>query len=169
MFSLLSTPPLPLLQVSKWLAGVAPGTAVEMKGPFTKFTYAPNQWDAVGMIAGGSGITPMYQLIHEILSNPRDKTEVRLVYASRTPGDIILKTELDALTVTHPNFKVLYTVDKPEAGWAGATGYVTKDMVASFLPPPQVEAGKHQILVCGPPPMMNNVRRLAWVDPSRLD
>jgi hypothetical protein len=28
------------------------------------------------------------------------------VYASRTPEDIILKTELDALSVVHRNFKV---------------------------------------------------------------
>lgn len=128
-----------------------------MKGPFKKFEYVPNQWDAVGMIAGGSGITPMYQLIHEILSNPRDATQVRLVYASRSPSDIILKTELDALAVTHPNFKVLYTVDAPVEGWKGTTGHVTKEMVTAFLPPPQPEAGKHQILVCGPPPMMNAV------------
>jgi len=145
--------------VSKWLAQQAPGATVEMKGPFVKFAYTPNKWDAVGLIAGGTGITPMYQLITEILANPRDHTEVRLVYASRTPADIILKTELDALSVTHPNFKVIYTVDAPgPAGWSGATGYVTKDMVTSFLPPPQPEAGRHQILVCGPPPMMNSVR-----------
>lgn len=105
-------------QVSKWIAEQKPGATVEMKGPFVKFNYTPNQvrhqhpssavfyarhhipsivktaaglaliscfrvchlsaqWDAVGLIAGGSGITPMYQLITEILANPRDRTEVR--------------------------------------------------------------------------------------------
>ena len=67
--------------------------------------------------------------------------QVRLVYASRTPDDIILKTQLDALTVQYPNFKVLYTVDSPSgagsSAWSGATGHVSKDMVTSFLPPPQ--------------------------------
>jgi len=82
-----------------------------MKGPIKKFEYVPNQWRAVGMVAGGSGITPMYQLIEEILSNPRDRTEIRLIYANRTPGDIMLKAELDALAAAHPQFRVLYTVD----------------------------------------------------------
>jgi NAD(P)H-flavin reductase len=50
-------------QVSKWLNEIPEGTAVPFKGPISKFTYQPNQWDAVGLIAGGSGITPMYQLI----------------------------------------------------------------------------------------------------------
>ncbi len=44
-----------------------------MKGPFAKFAYTANQWDAVGMLAGGTGITPMYQLLTEILANPRDR------------------------------------------------------------------------------------------------
>ncbi len=52
-----------VLQVSKWLSEIPEGTEVPFKGPIVKFGYRPNQWDAVGMIAGGSGITPMYQLI----------------------------------------------------------------------------------------------------------
>lgn len=145
-------------KVSQWIAGQKPGASVEMKGPFVKFSYAPNQWEAVGMIAGGSGITPMYQLITEILANPRDRTEVRLVYASRSPADIILKTQLDALQVQYPNFKVLYTVDAGAGAtnWSGATGHISKDMLTSFLPPPQpgAAAPKYKVLVCGPPGMM---------------
>ena len=33
-------------------------------------------------------------------------------------------------------------------------GYVTPELVTSFLPPPQAKAGAHRIMVCGPPPMM---------------
>ena len=82
------------------------GDKIEMKGPFQKFAYEPNQWEAVAMVAGGTGITPMYQVLLEILGNPRDKTQVRLVYASRSSEDIILKDELDALAAVYPNFKV---------------------------------------------------------------
>lgn len=148
-------------KVSKHFAGLQPGDVVECKGPFKKFDYVPNGWRAVGMVAGGSGITPMYQLIHTILSNPRDKTEIRLVYASRSEEDIILKEELDALAVLHPQFKVVYTVDAPKdaAKWQGKTGYISKDMLASFLPPPQAEGEElhYKVLVCGPPGMMKTV------------
>ena len=146
-------------KISKWLSSVPIGGAVPFKGPFSKFEYVPNTWDAVGLIAGGTGITPMYQLIESILANPRDKTEIRLLYASRTPADIILKTQLDALTVTHPNFKVIYLVDKPSDDWHGVVGYITPEMVTSFFPPPQTEAGRFKIMVCGPPGMMKTVRR----------
>ena len=109
-------------------------------------------------MAGGTGITPMLQLIRAVLANPRDRTEVRLVYASKTPADVILKDELDALALAHPNFKVLYTVSKVPAAapWQGAVGHVTKEMLASFLPPPQA-AGGAKVVVCGPPGFMKAV------------
>jgi len=115
--------------------------------------YAPNAWASVGMVAGGTGITPMYQLLLEMLANPRDRTEIRLVYGCRTEEDIILRHELDALAAAYPNFKVLYTLSKPSAAWQGAVGHITKATLASFLPPPQ-EQDKTKVLVSGPPAFM---------------
>ena len=142
-------------KVSRAFARLRPGDSLEMKGPFVKFAYEPNSSAAIGMVAGGTGITPMYQMLLAILKNPRDRTEVRLVYASKTPEDIILKRELDALAITHPNFKVLYTVSsaKPADHWDGATGHVSKEMLTSFLPPPGADGGS-KVLVCGPPGFM---------------
>lgn len=132
-----------------------PGDALELKGPFSKFVYEANMWDAVGMVAAGTGITPMYQVLLEVLANARDATEVRLVYASRSPADIILKDELDALAAVYPNFKVTYVVSKPDDAWHGATGHVSHDLLAAHLPPPQ--AARVKVLVCGPPGFMKAV------------
>ena len=38
--------------------------------------------EAIGMIAGGTGITPMYQLLRAIFFNPNEKTKVYLVYGN---------------------------------------------------------------------------------------
>jgi cytochrome-b5 reductase len=38
--------------------------------------------EAIGMVAGGTGIAPMYQLIKAIFKNPNDKTKVTLVYGN---------------------------------------------------------------------------------------
>jgi cytochrome-b5 reductase len=141
-------------KVSRAFGALKVGESLEMQGPWLKFAYEPNAQAALAMVAGGTGITPMVQLLRAILENPRDRTEVRLVYASKTPEDVILKAELDALALTHPNFKVLYTVSKVPAGgaaaWNGAVGHVTKEMLAGFLPPPQA-AGGTKVVVCGPP------------------
>jgi len=52
---------------------------------------------AIGMIAGGTGITPMLQVLHEVLDNPADTTQVSLVFANVTEEDIMLRKELDGL------------------------------------------------------------------------
>ena len=36
----------------------------------------------VGLIAGGSGITPMLQIARDVAKNARDKTELTLIFAN---------------------------------------------------------------------------------------
>lgn len=40
------------------------------------------------MIAGGTGLTPMYQIIKSSLKNPEDKTKLALIYANVEEEDI---------------------------------------------------------------------------------
>ena len=42
-------------------------------------------------------------------------------------------------------------LNKPPAGWTGATGYVSKDLLASTMPAPSDD---NLIMVCGPPGMV---------------
>lgn len=46
------------------------------------------------MIAAGSGITPMFQLVQTVADSPSDKTALSLIYSNRTPFDIILDEDL---------------------------------------------------------------------------
>jgi cytochrome-b5 reductase len=39
------------------------GQEISMRGPKGNFNYTPNMCSAIGMIAGGTGITPMLQVI----------------------------------------------------------------------------------------------------------
>jgi cytochrome-b5 reductase len=45
------------------------------------------------MIAGGTGITPMLQLIREMLQNPDESIELRLIFANQSEDDILLRDE----------------------------------------------------------------------------
>jgi cytochrome-b5 reductase len=90
----------------------------------------------VGMIAGGSGLTPMMQVASRILADKDDNTQasangshqnlimfqtcgsthqenaaadvlqVSLVFANQSEDDIILSDELDKMEREHDNFKV---------------------------------------------------------------
>lgn len=141
-------------KMSQHFASLKPGDVVEVKGPIEKLRYTPNMKKHIGMIAGGTGITPMLQVIEAILKNPDDKTQVSLLYANVSPDDILLKQKLDILATSHPNLKVFYTVDNPTKNWRGGTGYISKDMAVKGLPDPSDDT---LILVCGPPGMMKHI------------
>ena len=100
------------LPYTAWYCLVLPCTAL----PACRYTLddEPHTARHISMIAGGTGITPMYQVIQAVLKKAEDATQLSLLYANVSPDDILLREELDALVAAHPNFKVWYT-----GGWAG--------------------------------------------------
>ncbi|GFP91093.1 NADH--cytochrome b5 reductase 1 [Phtheirospermum japonicum] len=127
------------------------GDYMSVKGPKGRFKYQQGQVRAFGMIAGGSGITPMFQVARAILENPNDQTKVHLIYANVTVDDILLKDELDSLASNYPDrFKIHYVLNQPPEVWNGGVGFVSKEMIQAHCPAP---ASDIQILRCGPPPM----------------
>ncbi|KAJ2706384.1 hypothetical protein FB645_001656 [Coemansia sp. IMI 203386] len=144
-------------KMSGHIHSLAPGDILEINGPMTKYPYKTGALKGVGLIAGGSGITPMFQLIQHVLKDPNDNTKLTLIFANKSEDDIILRSQLDSLAKNHPEqFKLHYIVDKASSGdWKGDTGYVTKELVQKYMP----AAGTEGILVgvCGPPPMMDKV------------
>ncbi|CAM6091220.1 unnamed protein product [Calypogeia fissa] len=138
-------------RMSGYLGRMKEGDFLEAKGPKGKFRYTPNQVRAFGMLAGGTGITPMFQVARAILENPTDKTKIHLIYANVTADDILLKEELDTFAKIYPDrFTVYYVLNEPPAGWEGGVGFVSQDMIKTHLPPPAEDI---KILRCGPPGM----------------
>ena len=43
------------------------------------------------MLCGGTGITPMYQVLKAVLLNPLDTVKGHMIFANRTEEDILLK------------------------------------------------------------------------------
>ncbi|KIO33806.1 hypothetical protein M407DRAFT_65103 [Tulasnella calospora MUT 4182] len=132
-----------------------PGQSIGIKGPFPKTPYKENQYEHVGMIAGGSGLTPMYQVIQHALSLPNDKTKITFLFSNVSEADILMRETLDAWAQKHPDrLKIVYALDKGSDKWTGATGYVSKEMIQKYLPAP---SDKVQILICGPPGQVKSV------------
>ncbi|ODV85730.1 hypothetical protein CANARDRAFT_7105 [[Candida] arabinofermentans NRRL YB-2248] len=142
-------------KMSSHIHDLKEGDTLSFKGPIVKWKWEPNSYKELTLIAGGTGIAPMYQLIHGVLKNKEDKTKLTLLYGSKTPEDILLKETLDELAKTHPDqFKVTYFVDTAGKGVEGVTeGFITKD-VLSKIPGPSDES---HVFVCGPPPLYNAI------------
>lgn len=138
--------------VSSYVCRAPIGSSISVKGCFTKIEVLPNKWKKVGMISGGSGLTPCLQVAEELLSHPEDRTEITLIFCNSSPEAIFLKEHIDGLVSrSNGRFKVHYCVDAAEGAWDGLTGYVTESMVKEYLPAP--EGDDNIIMVCGPPPM----------------
>ncbi|KAL8710160.1 MAG: hypothetical protein Q9220_005243 [cf. Caloplaca sp. 1 TL-2023] len=138
--------------MSSHMHDMEPPQRLDFKGPIPKYQWEPNKHDHIALIAGGTGITPMYQLCRAIFSNPLDKTKVSLVFGNVSESDILLKHELQDLENTYPQrFKAFYMLDNPPDGWPEAsTGYISKQLLKTVLPEPK-EGGRVKIFVCGPP------------------
>ncbi|KAK9456318.1 hypothetical protein V1511DRAFT_457350 [Dipodascopsis uninucleata] len=146
----------PTGNISKYVAGMQIGQTIRARGPKGNMVYRPGMVRAFGMIAGGTGITPMLQIIRAILKNPNDKTEISLIFANVNADDILLKDDLDDLAAHNDNFKVHYVLNNPPEGWTGGVGFVTADMIKAWCPLP---ASDIKILMCGPPPMVSAMKK----------
>jgi cytochrome-b5 reductase len=119
----------------QYLVGLNVGDDVEFRGPTGAMRYRKGMCKSIGMVAGGTGITPMYQLIRAICEDPADDTEVRLIYANRSEGDILMRRQLDRFEkLSGGQFKAYYMVDKPISGWKGGVGHCTKQILQEQLP-----------------------------------
>lgn len=146
------------LLTGKYLANLNVGDEVMFRGPKGAMRYQRGLCKKIGMLAGGTGITPMYQLIRAICEDPRDTTEVSLIYANRTEGDILLREELEKFARRYPlNLKVHYLLDNPPENWTYGVGFVTKDLMAEKFPDPQADGSK--VMLCGPPGMVNAAKK----------
>ncbi|KAI4754784.1 hypothetical protein D6C84_10476 [Aureobasidium pullulans] len=153
-----------------YLSKLNVGDEVDFRGPKGAMRYRKGYAKKLGMIAGGTGITPMYQLIRAICEDDTDLTEVTLLYANRSEADILLHDRLEAFARKYPkNFKVWYMLDQPSESWKGGKGYVTKDIMAERLPSPSPDS---KMLLCGPPGMVNasksNLTALGWQAPGAV-
>ncbi|EIM83343.1 ferredoxin reductase-like C-terminal NADP-linked domain-containing protein [Stereum hirsutum FP-91666 SS1] len=143
--------------ISRYVSLLKIGDKVRVKGPKGQFTYHPSLSRELGMIAGGTGITPMLQIIRAALKNPLDFTKLSLIYANVNYEDILLKKELDELAEKYPKrFTVYYVLNNPPEGWTGGVGFVSKQQIEAKLPPTDSNI---KILLCGPPPMMNAMKK----------
>ncbi|KAI8049528.1 hypothetical protein BDF22DRAFT_699139 [Syncephalis plumigaleata] len=141
----------PLGKISKMFSELKIGDCIQVRGPKGAFKYEPNLVKHLGMIAGGTGITPMLQVIRAILKNPADTTRVNLIFANISEEDILLRKELDELASNHEQFSVYYVLNNEPQDWKGGVGFVTEEMIREHCPAPSPDT---KILLCGPPPML---------------
>ncbi|KAI9692686.1 MAG: NADH-cytochrome b5 reductase [Bogoriella megaspora] len=148
----------PTGNISKHVGSLKIGQMLKVKGPKGAMVYTPNMVRHFGMIAGGTGITPMLQIMRAIERGRQigDKTEVDLLFANVNPEDILLREDLENLAKRDSRIRVHHVLNNPPESWTGGVGFVTADMIKAKLPAP---ASDIKILICGPPPMVSAMKK----------
>lgn len=157
--------------ISRTMDSLKIGDTMRFKGPKGNFIYTPRLCEHINMIAGGTGITPMLQIIRAVLGNPADPTDINLIYANVNYDDILLREDLEQLSKLHSNrFKVYFVLNNPPPSWDGGVGFVTKDHIKEHLRNP--DDGNGKLLICGPPPMVaamkKNIQELGYPAPNTI-
>lgn len=110
----------------------------------------------MGLIAGGTGIAPIYQLIQALLKTK--ELELSLLFSNVIEADILLKEKLDEYQAAYPTrFKVHYLLTNPADSWTGLRGRIDQEKMKEYLPAP---GSTTQICVCGPVAMTNAMERM---------
>jgi anaerobic sulfite reductase subunit B len=140
--------------VTEAICRAAPGSVLGVRGPFG------NSWpvdEAVGsdvvVVAGGIGLAPLRGAVLEVLRRRGEYGEVALLYGSRTPSELLYRTELQRLRGRF-DLQVDVTVDAPAGDWRGKVGVVPKLISSARFDPESAVA-----LVCGPEIMMHFAAR----------
>jgi cytochrome-b5 reductase len=124
------------------------GSPLSLRGPLPSFSpYHRFLAKSLILLAGGSGITPMFSLIKHITADSTDLTHITLLYASRTQGDILLHNELDALATRFPTKLTIHYFVSDSSD--DTRRHIGRDSLETLLPN-KVGSPGSKYLLCGP-------------------
>jgi ferredoxin-NADP reductase len=136
-------------EVSPYLVDVLKvGDPIELRGPVGGwFVWRPGSVAPVTLIAGGSGIVPLMAMVRARRA-AGSRTPFRLLYAARTPDDVIYADELRRRGREDPGLDIVYAYSRrtPD-GFARPAGRVAVADVNTHAWPAEFEP---ESFVCGP-------------------
>ncbi|SOD88093.1 ferredoxin--NADP reductase [Spirosoma fluviale] len=118
-------------------------------GRFIVDSTAPGD---LALLGAGSGITPLFSIIKEVLRAEPNR-RITLLYSSPSERAIIFRTELDELQKQYPDrFRLIYLLSNPSDDWNGLRGRLNNVMLERLLPElvGTSDPKTLQFYICGP-------------------
>jgi CDP-4-dehydro-6-deoxyglucose reductase len=132
----------------------APGTRIDLDGPFGSFGLLPDDTIPLLFVAGGTGIAPLRSMLIERLARP-SRVPISLIYSARSSDEFGFRAELDALAAAE-RITAHFTVTRDSDGvWAGRRGRIDEALLKNALP-----SSKSLCLICGPPQLVSDASAL---------
>lgn len=137
------------------------GDVIGVRGPYGN-EFPINEWKGRNLvfIGGGVGLAPIWPVIQTAVANRDDFGKITVFYGSRSSRDIMYASDFETLRQAA---EVNLSIDAPEEGWQGFTGFVPSNLLDKPQSPDNTIA-----ITCGPPIMIKfviqNLREMGFAD-----
>jgi len=139
---------------STFLFGLKEGDEIRFTGPAGSFYLRDDPARDFLFVATGTGIAPFRSMLLTLFERGTSRA-VTLYWGLRSQRDLYYQDELETLARAHPNFSFLTTLSRPEDGWKGARGRVTR-LVEERI----ATVANLDVYLCGNSGMIKNVTEI---------
>lgn len=136
---------------------------IGLRGPYGNgFPVSSFQDKNIVLLAGGIGLVPLRSVISYFFKNPDTFNSLEILYGAKSSSDIIFKNDLKQWRLKPKTF-LRMTIDNPEKGWSGNTGFVSTFLSPDYAEKSEIlfktdpEFKNTKVLVVGPPAMYKSV------------
>jgi ferredoxin-NADP reductase/DMSO/TMAO reductase YedYZ heme-binding membrane subunit len=128
------------------------GSLIDVKAPAGRFTFTGSEANAIVLIGGGVGITPLMSKIRH-LTDIGWAGEIDLIFGVKEQGDVIFRDELEYLERRFPNLRVTVTLSRADgASWRGERGRISRELLSRVVD----RIRERRVHICGPAEMMDS-------------
>lgn len=143
------------------------GAEIDCKGPTGRFEYLGNGRALISgkerhvrsfkMICGGTGITPIFQVLRAVMEDSQDPTKCVVLDGNRLEEDILCRSELDEYVKTDSEkCTLVHTLTKGPENWTGRRGRISEELIKEFAPPEE----ESMVILCGPGAMEQSAKKV---------
>jgi NAD(P)H-flavin reductase len=144
---------------SDYLTTTSIGSEVEIVGPLGRFVVHepdPTTESQRLFIATGSGIVPIWSMIHDLLLNKHETAPVRLHWGMKKESDLFWIDHLERLRAVYSNFVYDIVLSRGSESWELCQGHVQDCLDRDF---PNGSLAKWAGYVCGSPEIVEDICR----------
>jgi len=168
-------------KMTKALDAIPVGHWVDFKGPIGKFEYLGRGVCAINnkersvkrfiMICGGSGITPIFQVLRAVMQDKEDSTHCTVLNGNRLVEDILCREDLDMFARDNKEkCTLLHTLTQGPEDWDGLRGRIGANLLQQHCT--GCDQGDALVLVCGPEALEKSSHKIlleqGWKDDSLM-
>lgn len=132
------------------------GDTLQIEGPYGSCFRRENQTGSLILVGGGSGMAPLWSILHDHLEQGDTSRPITFFYGARTKADLFYLDQLAAISQRYPNFRFVAGLSHLENGdpWEGEQGFI-HTVVDRYFKEKGLRTPSMEAYVCGPPPMID--------------